>query len=572
MSRNGWLWTLTLAVWLVLTCAAEEESVEYTDCSAGAAAFGRAIAAVHLDRPAGYTRAADSCVVLCRTDDADPSFPPAGLRQVIRGPGGRFVLRYATAGQAAEAVAVLADTPAVRYAELDGAVSAAAEEGTAFHSSGAAHMGFAAYLPTVRAMQKGSVLVAVVDSGVSAHSMFEGRLRSGGYDYVDGDTDPTNDLNGHGTHVAGIVADCTAGTRTWLYPIRVLNSAASGKISNVAAAVLEAAEAHCAVINLSLCSHIASEALEDAIRSAILRGCVVVAAAGNDGEDVANVTPGRMTEAGILVVGAAEWGGNAPARAGYSNFGRTVDLYAYGTDISACSRSGGYVTQSGTSMAAAHISGACALIRLIWPELSPEQASARLCAIATPGSVNVPQIGSLAPETLGFSLSGVRMAAGDTLTLPAAVRPATAFADIAYTVSGGDAVSLSDGHILSAAHPGTVQVTAECAVWESRSFTVTVAEDGSAGLALPDVTALEAEAFAGTRFGRMVFSEKLAQIGDRALADNPVLRTVTLPGSALSIGEDILEGSGQAVILCPDDSPALAFAEAQGLQYIIMDE
>ena len=56
-----------------------------------------------------------------------------------------------------------------------------------------------------------SITVAVVDTGVSAdHSLLQGRVLEGGFDYVNDDWDTADD-NGHGTHVAGIIADCTQG-------------------------------------------------------------------------------------------------------------------------------------------------------------------------------------------------------------------------------------------------------------------------------------------------------------------------------------------------------------------------
>ncbi len=578
MPRNRWLcMCAALAVlWIALIRFSAAETLGYTDCSS-AADFGKAVAAANRDLSGFRMRGASEeqpCLVLCRTSGDCTDFPEDGLLEVIRGPANRFALKYSSRTQAQSAVSALRQICGVRYAELDADVHGAAEEteGLSFHSSGAARMGFGGYLPTVRAHQNSGVLVAVVDSGVSSHSLLNGRIRRGGYDYVDGDSDPTNDLNGHGTHVAGIIADCTSGTQTWIYPIRVLNSAAGGKISNVAAAVLEAAEAHCAVINLSLSSYTISEALEDAIRSAILQGCVVVAAAGNDAANVAEVTPGRMTEEGIIVVGSAEPGASGPVRSDYSNFGAAIDLYAYGSDISSCSRSGGYVSQSGTSMAAAHISGACALLRLIWPGMYPEQAASRLQLISTPGTIPVPQIGLLAPSGLGFSLQEVRMQQDDTLRLPLCAIPATAFADIAYEVTEGDAVSVSEDGAVTAEHPGSAVVTASCPVWDTQTICFTVSQGSSSGLTLSWVTDVEEEAFAGAGFCRMAFGEALRTVGSRAFADSPDLCFLALPDSDILFGERILEGSEQAVVLCRSGSAAAAYAEAQGLQFVYITD
>ena len=120
----------------------------------------------------------------------------------------------------------------------------------------------------------GSCKIAIIDSGTYRHSLIGARLIVGGHDYIDNDDDSTNDLNGHGTRVAGIVADCTQGLPVYVYPIRVLDADANGKTSNVISAILEATNAHVNIINLSLATFTQSELLESAVRSAISSGIV----------------------------------------------------------------------------------------------------------------------------------------------------------------------------------------------------------------------------------------------------------------------------------------------------------
>lgn len=68
-----------------------------------------------------------------------------------------------------------------------------------------------------------SILVGVIDTGVSSHPFLEGRIADTGYDFGDGDYDPS-DTEGHGTHVAGTIVDCTPGLPVKILSVRVMDS------------------------------------------------------------------------------------------------------------------------------------------------------------------------------------------------------------------------------------------------------------------------------------------------------------------------------------------------------------
>jgi serine protease len=187
-------------------------------------------------------------------------------------------------------------------------------------------------------------VVAVLDSGV-AYERFRRFRRAPdlrartfvkGYDFVDGDRHP-NDEHGHGTHVAGTIAQATNnhigvagiayGAR--IMPLRVLDNKGLGDSFAIARAIRYAARKHVDVINLSLDFPIGVQAAQipdvlSALRFARRRGAVVVAAAGNKGY-LSVAYPARADS--VIAVGATTRTG---CLAEYSNGGPALDLTAPG--------------------------------------------------------------------------------------------------------------------------------------------------------------------------------------------------------------------------------------------------
>lgn len=215
------------------------------------------------------------------------------------------------------------------------------------------------------------VRVAVLDTGVSAvPDLAQTRLEAGG-SFVPG-VDSVEDGNGHGTHVAGTIAQSThngvgvAGMApaVTLVAFKVLADAGFGQSAWIAAAIDEAADQGAQVINLSLGGP-PSAVVELAVRKAIDRGVVVVAAAGNTGG------PGVGSPAsvpGVVAVAALGPGGQ---RAPYSTTGPEVALGAPGGDKrvpgggvlqDTILDGGGLAELQGTSMATPHVSGAVAAL------------------------------------------------------------------------------------------------------------------------------------------------------------------------------------------------------------------
>lgn len=240
----------------------------------------------------------------------------------------------------------------------------------------------------------GGERVAVVDTGVDlAHQGLAGRVVAGP-DFVAGGT-VTGDPDGHGTHVAGIIADAdTSGglggaPNATIVAVRVLDQSGSGTDVAVANGIIWAATTgHANVINLSLGATGCDTVLQAAMQIAWNDGVVVVAAAGNDGSNELFSPAGYSNEA--IAVAATDENGN---KSSFSNDGSFVSIGAPGQDIlstcawsPACIEPEGGTTPSntaygyldGTSMATPFVSAAAALIKEECPGFSASQIKAEL--------------------------------------------------------------------------------------------------------------------------------------------------------------------------------------------------
>jgi subtilisin family serine protease len=231
------------------------------------------------------------------------------------------------------------------------------------------------------------VTVYVIDTGVRiTHRDFGGRA-SYGWDFVD-DDGTAQDGNGHGTHVAGTVAGTGYGVakRARVVAVRVLDDRGAGSTAQVIAGI-DWVTRHArkpAVANLSLGGY-ANTQLDAAVRNSIASGVTYTVAAGNSGMPASLFSPARVP--GALTVGAT---GRTDARAGFSNTGSSLDLFAPGVDITSTSYTGdrARATSSGTSMASPHAAGAAALYLADHPRDAPAQVVKALVRRAVPGKVS----------------------------------------------------------------------------------------------------------------------------------------------------------------------------------------
>ena len=259
------------------------------------------------------------------------------------------------------------------------------------------------------------VTVAVLDTGVDgAHPALAGRLVPG-FDFVDGDTDPSetgslaNLAFGHGTHVAGIVALVALGAR--IMPLRVLDADGGGDAWTIGAALLHAADPDgnpatddgAQVANLSLgtvsrtrilraverlasCSVPLAEfavagfgdAGYNADRDRCARGMKlnIAAAAGNAGSATDREYPAAERGVyGLLAVAASQADASL---APFSNAGNWIDLAAPGAGVTSTVPGGGYGVWSGTSMATPFVAGTLALVRGALPAVDAAEAAKRI--------------------------------------------------------------------------------------------------------------------------------------------------------------------------------------------------
>lgn len=224
------------------------------------------------------------------------------------------------------------------------------------------------------------VVVAVVDSGVNGtHEDLSGRVLAG-IDFVNdrGFSDNAkSDDNGHGTAVASIIAAKTDNSigiagATWyakILPVKVVNSAGVGTVSNLAGGIVWAADNGARIINLSLGLSNYSQVLEAAVNYAISKKIVLVAAAGND-VGGAIVYPAAFDQ--VIAVGSVN---NQDNLSYFSDVGNQLDLVAPGEGIIAASNSSNaYTTGRGTSLAAPQVAGAAALLVAKNPFITASEA------------------------------------------------------------------------------------------------------------------------------------------------------------------------------------------------------
>ena len=186
------------------------------------------------------------------------------------------------------------------------------------------------------------------------------------------------DVNGHGTHVAGIVAAKVTGHGVSgiahdanLYIVKAIDNSGVGDSNHITKAIEVCAEAGCDVINLSFGSPVEYAPMSRIIKKAVDRNVIVVAAAGNSGDNndvtVDEQWPARLP----FVISVAAINKNLIS-APWSSSGN-IAFSAPGVDILSCYPGGRYATMSGTSQACPFITGICALMKEVKKDIGREE-------------------------------------------------------------------------------------------------------------------------------------------------------------------------------------------------------
>ncbi len=246
--------------------------------------------------------------------------------------------------------------------------------------------------------------IAIIDTGVQAsHPDLQGARLLRGYDFVDDDATPQDDVDGHGTHVLGI-AGAAAGNGIGvssvapganLLPVRVLGDDGSGDVPQVVKGIDYAVAQGADVINLSLGGvplFGADASFNAAIDRALDAGRVVIAAAGNEGLPACNQPSGRGR---LLCVGSVDENRKRSLFSNFSGNSRALGIMApggsvFGRDILSTFNNGAYAELGGTSQATPHVAGVAAL--LVEKGLRGQAAVQRIIATASDAGFLGPDI------------------------------------------------------------------------------------------------------------------------------------------------------------------------------------
>lgn len=227
-----------------------------------------------------------------------------------------------------------------------------------------------------------TVKIAIVDTGIDYGHEDLGNYVSGGYDFVNDDSDPWDD-SGHGTHCAGIAAavmDNNIGiagvAQVEVMAEKVLGSGGSGSASDVAAGIGHAVSQGADVISMSIGSSSPSSVIQTACNNAWNAGVLLVAASGNDFSPQVSYPAAYST---VIAVGATD---TQDQRCDFSNYGDDLELMAPGYRIISSTPGNNYEKWTGTSMAAPHVAGVAALALSRWPDKDNEWVRQRMQSTA----------------------------------------------------------------------------------------------------------------------------------------------------------------------------------------------
>ena len=310
-------------------------------------------------------------------------------------------------GSVEDAVAYYSALPNVKYAEPDYHVSVAKTPNDPKYNENDLWNMFNAQAAGAWDITTGSdkVIVAVVDTGINYnHEDLKDNMwtnetdGSHGYDFVNNDNNPMDD-HGHGTHCAGTIGAVGNNGKgvvgmAWdvsLMAVKVMDAEGQGASSTILQGMLYAADNGANIISMSLGGVEVSLAERDVIRS-ISDNVTVVVAAGNEGSDNDRIykSPANIVSKNLISIAAIDKDNKL---AYFSNYGlHNVDVASPGVNILSASHddNSGYLTMSGTSMAAPHVAGIAASVWSVNNNLTGEAVKEKVCSSLNIMYTNLP--------------------------------------------------------------------------------------------------------------------------------------------------------------------------------------
>ncbi len=300
---------------------------------------------------------------------------------VVSGFDDLWVLQFSSPDDAESAFNYYSNEPNIQFVEIDREIKAFSHESidslsytstlakSSYLSWGTDHIGLSSLNNSLVSenIALSNTVVAVVDTGVDPnHPYLKGRVLPTRINTSSSGTrNDSMDDNGHGTQVAGVIADNTL-DNVYIKPYKVLDSKGSGTLISLAAGINCAVNDKVDVINISIGFKEESDVLKAAIDNAEMNNILVVGAAGNDGTDTIYYPASYDNVVKVTAINESNIITN------FSTYGNDVDFAAPGIRIKTTTLNGEFISARGTSIAAPFVSAVASIIYSIHPDASVE--------------------------------------------------------------------------------------------------------------------------------------------------------------------------------------------------------